>query len=129
MTRAKNLALALYFGAAAAGAVIGVTVDRTWFRTPPGADPGYYRAQFFNKLKLNAAQRDSVTQIFADRDRKLRTLMDGNREVLAPYRAQQDSILAEGRRRITQLLTVDQKAIYEQMQREQRERAQRTEKK
>ena len=125
MTRAKSLALAFYLGAAVAGAVIGVSVDRMWFRAPVNAGPGYYRTLLFNKLSLTPAQRDSAAMIYDDRDRRLKALMDETK----PYRAQQDSIFAEGRRRITQMLTADQKAIYEQMQREQRERAQRTEKK
>ena len=51
-----------------------------------------------------------------------------HKAVLDSAKAEHDSIFAEARRRISKMLTADQKAIYDQMQRE-REKAQRTEKK
>ena len=47
-----------------------------------------------------------------------------DKAVLAPFRAKQDSVFEEGVRRLSLLLTPEQKAIYDQMR---RERAQRTE--
>jgi hypothetical protein len=120
MTRAKSLALAFYLGAALAGAVVGVSVDRMLVRTPPRMDGKSARNRFFDQLHLAGAARDSATAIYDDRDSKLKALMDINK----PFLAQQDSIFEEGRRRLTLLLTPEQKAIYDQMR---RERAQRTE--
>ena len=124
MTRAKSLALAFYLGAALAGAALGVSVDRLMFRSPPRFDAKAARNHFLDQLHLSGATRDSATAIYEDRDNKLKALMDSNKAVLAPFRAQQDSVFEEGRRRLTQLLTPEQKAIYDQMR---RERAQRTE--
>ena len=120
MTRAKSLALAFYLGAALAGAVVGVSVDRMLVRTPPRMDGKSARNRFFDQLHLAGAARDSATVIYDERDSRLKALMDSNK----PFLAQQDSIFEEGRRRLTLLLTPEQKGIYDQMR---RERAQRTE--
>lgn len=127
MTRGKSLALVFYVGAALAGAAVGVSVDRMMFRAPGRFAGRAARERFFDQLQLAGAQRDSAAAIYDDRDARLKTLMDSNRAVLAPLRAQQDSLFEEGRRRLALLLTPDQKAIYDQIRRE-RERAQRTEK-
>jgi hypothetical protein len=124
MTRAKTLALAFYFGAALAGAALGVSVDRMVFRSPPRFDERTARNHFFDQLHLSGAKRDSASAIYDHRDARLKAWMDSNKTVLGPIRAQSDSIFAEGRRRLSQLLTPEQKAIYDQMR---RDRAQRTE--
>ena len=125
MTRAKSLALAFYLGAALAGAAIGVAVDRSVFRMPQGSDQRTARSRFFNQLHLTSAQRDSATIIYDERDSKLKALMDSNRAVLAPWRAQSDSVFAESRRRLSMLLTPRQKAIYDQIRRDHQQRAER----
>ena len=129
MTRTKTLALAFYLGAALAGAAVGAAADRISFRSPPSSDQrSAARTRLFDQLHLSAAQRDSATVIYAERDQRLKAVMDRHKSVLDPIRAEQDSLFAEGRRRISQLLTSEQKAIYDQMQRE-RAKAQRPEKK
>ena len=118
MTRAKSLALAFYLGAALAGAAVGVTVDRLVFRMAPGGDSRSARSRFFAQLHLTNTQRDSATIIYDQRDNKLKMLMDSNKEVLAPFRAQQESVFTDARRRLSALLSPDQKAIYDQMRRD-----------
>ena len=122
MSRSKSLALAFYFGAALAGAAIGISVDRLvvqgqtkWW------DQRAMRARLFDQLNLTPEQRDSAGKIFDDRNRK-------QDAILAPVKPSLDSASVEARARLSQLLTSEQKAIYDQMQRE-REQAQRTEKK
>ena len=120
MTRTKSIALAFYIGAALAGAAIGVSVDRLLVR----AEPRWYdrremRTRFFDELHLTPAQRDSVNLIFDDRNRRDSILM-------APVRPATDSVNAQARVRLVQLLTPEQKSIYDQMQ---RDNAPRTEKK
>ena len=117
-----------YLGAALAGAAVGAAADRVSYKSPSSPpDRKTFRKRFFDQLHLTGAQRDSAALIFAERDRKLEAVMLKHKAVLDSAKAEHDSIFAEGRRRIAQLLTADQKAIYDQMQRE-RERAQRTEK-
>src|ERR1700682_39115 len=115
MTRAKSLALAFYLRAALAGAALGVAVDRAVFRMPPVGDQRSARSRFFNQLNLTSAQRDSATVIIDERDKRLKAITDSNKAVLAPWRAQSDSVFAVSRRRPSMLLTPEQKAIYEQV--------------
>jgi Spy/CpxP family protein refolding chaperone len=120
MTRTKTVVLAFYFGAALAGAAIGVAVDRSMVREQPHwYDRRELRIRFFDDLKLTPAQRDSVTVIFDDRNRRDSILT-------APVRPAMDSASEQVRQRIMQLLTPEQKSIYDQMQ---RGNAPRTEKK
>lgn len=111
----KGLAIAMYLGAALAGAAIALAADRMMpvDRRPP--DSRERRLRFFNQLKLTPAQRDSATVVYDDNNKRFKALMDQNKATLEPIRAAQDSISAETRRRMTQLLTSEQKAIYDQM--------------
>ncbi|MBM4192805.1 MAG: hypothetical protein FJ202_00295 [Gemmatimonadetes bacterium] len=125
MTRTKSLAIAMYLGAALAGATIALAVDRmvpSSGNTRP-RDTGSFRTRFFDELKLTPAQRDSAGTMLDERERKYKALMEQRRAILEPVRAAQDSIEAEWRQRFTQLLTSEQKAIYDQMQAARRERS------
>jgi Spy/CpxP family protein refolding chaperone len=124
MTRSKSMALALYLGAALAGAAVGVAVDRIVFReNARWFDQKAMRQRTFDQLHLTPAQRDSANRIFDDRNH-------AQDSILAPVRPLLDSASTMARARLTQLLTPEQKAIYDQMQRERQQRdAQRTEKK
>jgi hypothetical protein len=128
MTRAKSLALTFYFGAALAGAAVGISVDRALFRTPQRLDQRAARERFFDRLHLKGAQRDSATVILDARDTRFKAIMQAHKSVLDPINAETDSVFEEGHRRLSQVLNADQNAIYDQMRRE-RERAQRPEKK
>jgi Spy/CpxP family protein refolding chaperone len=124
VSRAKSLAIAMYVGAALAGAAIALAADRMLTpRNRPSSDQREWRARFFDQLKLTPVQRESATVIYDDRDRKFKVLMDQRKLVLDPLRAAQDSIVAESRQRMTQLLTPEQKAIYDQMVHAQRNRS------
>ncbi|NBS59740.1 MAG: hypothetical protein EBS65_22425 [Betaproteobacteria bacterium] len=118
------MALAVYLGAALAGAVVGVAVDRIVFReNARWFDQKVMRQRTFDQLHLTPVQRDSANRIFDDRNR-------AQDSILAPVRPLLDSASTTARARLTQLLTPEQKAIYDQMQRERQQRdAQRTEKK
>jgi len=120
MTRTKTVALTFYLGAALAGAAIGVAVDRSVVREQPHwYDRHEMRNRFFDDLHLTPAQRDSATVIFDERNRRDSILT-------APVRPAMDSASDQVRQRLLQLLTPEQKSIYEQMQ---RDNAPRTEKK
>jgi Spy/CpxP family protein refolding chaperone len=112
----------MYLGAALAGAAIALAADRAMGPKDRGPAGRSSRTWFFDQLKLTPAQRDSATVIIDDRDKKFKALMDTRKAILDPLRASQDSIDAEWRQRLTQLLTSEQKAIYEQMQQARRER-------
>ena len=124
MTKTKNLALAFYFGAALAGAAIGVSIDRLVVRAPlRWWDQAEMRKRTFDRLKLTPSQRDTVSRIYDERDKKQELL-------IAPLRPSLDSASVEARQRISRLLTPEQQTIYDQMQRErEKARAPHTEKK
>jgi Spy/CpxP family protein refolding chaperone len=120
MTRTKTVALAFYLGAALAGAAIGVAVDRMVVHAEPSPfDRHAMRNQLFDDLHLTPAQRDSANAIFDERNRRDSILT-------APVRPAMDSAGDQVRQRLLQLLTPEQKSIYDQMQ---RDNAPRTEKK
>jgi Spy/CpxP family protein refolding chaperone len=120
MTRTKSIALAFYLGAALAGAAIGVSVDRLAVRAQPRwYDRREMRTRVFDELHLTQAQRDSANLFFDERNRRDSILM-------APVRPAADSVNAQARQRFSQLLTPEQKSIYDHMQ---RDNAPRTEKK
>lgn len=124
MTRTKRLALAFYVGAVAAGAAMGITVDRWILRerlVNQWEDQKAARARFGHELRLDAAQRAALDTILDARNRVYDDLMD-------PIRPQLDSVSADARQQIRQLLTPEQLAIYDKMQAE-REAARRQEKK
>jgi Spy/CpxP family protein refolding chaperone len=115
VSRTKGLALAMYLGAALAGAAIALAADRMVPTDRRPSDPRARRARFFDQLKLTPAQRDSATVIYDNQDKQFKLLMDLHKAVLEPVRAAQDSIVAESRQRMTLLLTSEQKAIFDQM--------------
>jgi hypothetical protein len=120
MTRTKRIALAFYFGAALAGAAIGVSIDRLIVHEQPHwFNRREMLSRLFDDLHLTPAQRDSANTIYDERNRADSILM-------SPVRPATDSVNAHARQRLLQLLTPDQKSIYEQMQ---RDNAPRTEKK
>lgn len=111
-----------YLGTALAGAAIGVTVDRLVIRSQPKWwDQGSMRKHLFDALHLTEAQRQAAARVLDERNHRSDSLV-------APIRAQLDSVSTQARANIKALLTVEQQAIYDHMQRE-REQAQRTEKK
>jgi Spy/CpxP family protein refolding chaperone len=116
----------MYLGAALAGAAIALAADRSMARGARGADQRSPRTRFYDQLSLTPAQRDSAGKLMDDRDRKFKALWDQRKDVLEPIRLAQDSIDTEYRQRMTQLLTPEQKATYDQMQAERdRQRASR----
>lgn len=122
MTRTKSLALAFYLGAALAGAAIGISVDRLVVRAQPAWwDQMAMRKRTFDRLGLSPEQRDAASRIYDDRNHR-------QDSILAPLRPALDSVSSEARQRIAKLLTPQQQAIYDQMQRE-RQQALRQEKK
>lgn len=124
MSRTKSLALAMYLGAALAGGAVALAADRmTTSNSPaPAPDQRNRRERFFEQLKLTASQRDSAAAIMDERNRKSKALYEQYKLVLDPVRAQQDTIFAEADHRLSRLLTPEQKAIYDQMQQNQRSR-------
>ncbi len=123
MTRTKGMALAFYALAIAAGAAIGVTVDRWVLRerlVNEWANPRAMRAKLASDLELDATQRVRLDSILDARNRRFDELM-------APTRPLLDSVSVNARKQIRDLLTPEQQTVYDQMQRE-REEARRQEK-
>ena len=118
MMQPKGLALAFYLAAAVAGVAIGIAVDRLLLPTPTTrASVRVMRDRFARDLKLTPDQRTAVDNILDARFRAESILV-------VPIRPQLDSIRAEARTRISAVLTPGQKRVYEQMQRDQKARAQ-----
>lgn len=123
MTRTKEMTLAFYLVAMAAGAAVGVTVDRWVLRerlVHEWANPRAMRAKLASDLKLDATQRVRLDSILDARNRRFDELM-------APTRPLLDSVSVNARKQIRDLLTPEQQTIYDQMQRE-REESRRQEK-
>ncbi|HEY5491942.1 MAG TPA: hypothetical protein VIK25_12190 [Gemmatimonadaceae bacterium] len=117
MTRTKELALAFYFAAAVTGAALGVAFDRLVVRTNPPLSSKTMRDRFAKDLKLTDDQRTGVDNILDARFRAESILV-------VPIRTQLDSVRNEARLKISAILTPGQQRVYEQMQRDQKARAQ-----
>lgn len=118
MTRTKLLALAFYLAAAVTGAAVGVAVDRLVVRTGlPRYTAKVMRDRFAGDLKLSTTQRSAVDNILDARFRAESVLV-------VPIRPALDSVRSEARLKISAVLTPEQQRVYEQMQRDQKARAQ-----
>ncbi len=123
MTRTKEMALGFYLLAMAAGAAVGVTVDRWVLRerlVNEWANPRAMRSKLADNLKLDATQRVRLDSILDARNRRFEELMGPTRPLL-------DSVTVNARKQIRELLTPEQQTVYDKMQRE-REEARRQEK-
>lgn len=118
MTRTKGMVLAFYLAAAVAGVALGVAVDRFVLQNdPPRYTAKAMRDRFAKDLKLSTDQRSAVDNIIDARIRAESILV-------VPIRPQLDSLRAEARLKISAVLTPEQQRVYEQMQRDQKARAQ-----
>jgi len=123
MRRTNGYAVAFFIAALLAGAAIGAAADRAILRERmqrEWGDARAMRARLADDLGMDASQRARLDSILDDRNRQVDSLM-------APVRPQLDSLGAAARQRIRQLLTPEQQATYDQIQRE-REEARRQEK-
>ena len=123
MRRTNGLALAFFAAVFVAGAAVGVATDRYLQREKvqrQWGDPRAMRTRLADDLGMSAEQRASLDSLLDDRNRQYESLM-------APMRPTLDSLGAATRQRIRQLLTPEQQATYDQIQRE-REEARRREK-
>lgn len=123
MRRTNGLALAFFATLFAAGAAVGVVADRYVQRERSlrqWGDQRAMRARLADDLGMSATQRASMDSLLDDRNRQYDSLM-------APVRPTLDSLGAVTRQRLRQLLTTEQQATYDQIQRE-REEARRREK-
>lgn len=123
MRRTNGYAVAFFIAAFAAGAAAGVVTDRTLQRErmeQQWNDPRAMRNRLADDLGMDATQRAQLDTILDERNRQSDSLM-------SPVRPQLDSLGAQTRQRIRQLLTSEQQATYDQMLRE-REEARRQEK-
>ncbi len=123
MRRTNGLALMFFIALFAAGAAVGVAAVRYIQRGQVMRQWGDQRAmrnRLADDLGMSAEQRASMDSLLDDRNRQYETLM-------APMRPTLDSLGAATRQRLRQLLTPEQQATYDQIQRE-REEARRREK-
>lgn len=123
MRRTNGLALAFFVTAFAAGAAVGVVTDRYVTRERSERqwnDPRAMRDRMADDLGMSADQRLALDTVLDARNREYDSLM-------TPVRPALDSLGAATRQRIRQLLTPEQQATYDQIQRE-REEARRQEK-
>ena len=114
MTRTKRRALAFYIGAMAAGAAIGITVDRWILRDQlmeELGNEGSMRKTFADRLRLDSVQRVALDTILDARNLRYD-------EIMAPVRPELHAVRDEARAQIRQLLTPEQQAIYDKIQRE-----------
>ena len=123
MRQTNGLALAFFIALFAAGTAVGVVADRYLQREKlqrQWGDPRAMRARLADDLGMTADQRAAMDSLLDDRNRQYDSLM-------APMRPTLDSLGAATRQRLRQLLTPEQQATYDQIQRE-REEARRREK-
>lgn len=123
MRRTNGLALAFFIAVFVAGAAVGVVADRYVQRERLQRQWGDQRAmrnRLADDLGMTDAQRASMDSLLDDRNRQYDSLM-------APMRPTLDSLGSATRQRLRQLLTPEQQATYDQIQRE-REEARRREK-
>lgn len=123
MRRTNGYAAAFFIAALLAGAAIGAAADRAMLRERmlrEWGDVRAMRARLADDLGMDVGQRARLDSILDDRNRQVDSVM-------GPVRPQLDSLGAAARQRIRQLLTPEQQATYDQMQRE-REEARRQEK-
>lgn len=120
MRQTNGLAVAFFIATFAAGAAVGVVTDRATTREQWG-DQRAMRTRLADDLRMSTEQRAALDSILDDRNRQYDSLM-------APVRPGLDSLGAVARQRIRQLLTPEQQATYDQIQRE-REEARSQEKK
>lgn len=123
MRRTNGLALMFFVALFAAGAAVGVVGDRYLQREKVQRQWGDQRAmrtRLADDLGMTAEQRAAMDSLLDDRNRQYDSLM-------APVRPTLDSLGAATRQRLRQLLTPEQQATYDQIQRE-REEARRREK-
>lgn len=123
MRQTNGWALALFVAVFVAGAAVGVATDRYLQREQVQRQWGNQRAmrtRLADDLGMSTEQRASLDSLLDDRNRQYDSLM-------APVRPTLDSLGAATRQRIRQLLTPEQQATYDQIQRE-REEARRREK-
>jgi Spy/CpxP family protein refolding chaperone len=122
MRRTNGLALAFFIAVFAAGAAAGVVADRYVQRARvqrQWGDQRAMRSRLADDLGMTDAQRASMDSLLDDRNRQYDSLM-------APMRPTLDSLGSATRQRLRQLLTPEQQATYDQIQRE-REEARRRE--
>jgi hypothetical protein len=99
MSRSRFLAASVYVGALLVGAAVGVAVDRKVVRDPMierSMDPRAQRERFFADLGLSDSQRVAWDSI-AIRARRADSVL------MAPFRAQQDSVFAPLRPKLDSL--------------------------
>ena len=123
MRRTNGYAVAFFIAAFIAGAAAGAAADRALLRERmerEWGDARAMRARLADDLGMDESQRATLDSILDDRNRQVDSVM-------GPVRPKLDSLGAAARQRIRQLLTPEQQATYDQMQRE-REEARRQEK-
>ena len=118
MKRTKELALAFYLAAAVTGAAAGIAVDRLIVQPdPPRNSARAMRDRFAKDLNLTTDQHLAVDNILDAR-------FHAESILVVTIRPQLDSLRSEARLRISAVLTPGQQRVYEQMQRDQKARAQ-----
>ena len=123
LRQTNGLALAFFSAVFAAGMAVGVVTDRYVVRERSQRQWSNQRAmrtRLADDLGMSSAQRASLDSLLDDRNRQYDSLM-------APVRPAMDSLGVLTRQRLRQLLTPEQQATYDQIQRE-REEARRREK-
>jgi Spy/CpxP family protein refolding chaperone len=123
MRRTNGYAVAFFIAAFAAGAAAGVVTDRALQRERmerQWGNPRAMRDRMAEDFGMDGTQRAKLDTILDNRNRQYDSLM-------SPVRPQLDSLSAQTRQRIRQLLTPEQQATYDQTLRE-REEARRQEK-
>ena len=111
MHRSKQLAAMFLLGAVLVGGVLGFSADRVLRGGAGKWGQRASRERFAEELDLTAAQRAAVDSLLDERHAKIDSL-------LRPIKPQLDSIIDASRAQIARLLTPEQRARFEEMQRE-----------
>jgi hypothetical protein len=111
--QSKNLALMFLLGALLVGGALGFAADRVVMRDKmcAPADRRALRDRMSDELGLSAAQRATLDTILDERHAQLTALIQ-------PIRPQLDVVKDTARQRIRRMLTAEQQAVFDEMQRQ-----------
>ena len=116
MRQSKHLALMFLLGALVVGGALGFTADRVMLRdqiSTRNRDQRALRERMADDLGLSPTQRATLDSILDERHERITALMQ-------PIKPQLDAVKDTARQRIRQMLTPEQQAKWDDMQRQMR---------
>ena len=113
MKQSKNLALMFLLGALLVGGALGFAADRMVVRDKlcPREDRRAMKERMADDLGLSTTQRAALDTILDERHARVTAL-------LQPVRPQLDAVKDTAKMRIRRMLTPEQQAVFDEMQRQ-----------